>query len=99
MLQSFGQVISNSFSKIERGPSRADRSLKLIFDGRSLCNLCNKTRRAFKKLNDIVLTKLLSFSYPFLCEQDFSVIKSIETKSWNRNEMETCFIQTKVSIY
>lgn len=63
-------VVSNSLlsTKLKGGPNRADRSLKLIFDDRSLCNLCGKTRKAFEKLSDIVITKLFSFSCTFLHE-------------------------------
>lgn len=75
----------------------ADRSFKLIFDDRSLCNLCYKTRKAFKKLSDIVITKLILFSRTFLCEQDFSVSKSIETKNRNRNGSLSYW--NKISIY
>lgn len=77
------QMVSNSLlsTELKGEPNWADRLLKLIFGDRSLCILCHKTRKTFKKLSDIVITKLFLFLYTFLCEQDISVIKYIKTKN------------------
>lgn len=37
-----------------------------MFDDRSLCNLCHKTRMAFKKLSDIVITATFILMYFFM---------------------------------
>jgi hypothetical protein len=52
----------------------------------------------FKRLFNIGIRKLLSFSCNFSCEQDFSVIKFMEMENRNGSEID-CLIQTKINIY